>query len=198
MTADTLTRLTLPEASVACIQAYERVFGKPPSRSLLVFLLAQSALETGRWKAMHCWNAGNIRGRGPGGAWTSIEGASEVVGGREVWFRGGVWRDKLGAVVTDLTGLSHDNAFAAYKDPVDGFEGLIRFLCVASHPPKPNRYAPAVEAAERGDVAAYCHLLKHPPSGQPGYYTADEELYRRGVQAQVVWVEEQLFPEEAA
>lgn len=192
---DQLTPLSLAEASVACVQAYHRVFGRDISRQLLIFLLAQSALETGRWKAMHCWNAGNIRGRGPGGAWVSIEGASEVVGGREVWFRGGVWRDKAGAVVTDLTGLSANNAFAAYADPVDGFEGLIRFLCVASNPPKPNRYAPAIEAAERGDVAAYCHLLKHPPSGQDGYYTANEDLYRRGVLSQVVWVEENLFPE---
>jgi hypothetical protein len=195
MTPSTLTPITPAEAMVAGTQAYQRVFVEPPSRDRLCMVVAPSADETARWKAMHNNNAGNMRGRGTAGT-VSIEGASEVIDGHEWFFRRGVWSDRSGVLApADIATQLGDNGFAAYRDPVEGFEALIRFLGTASHPPTPNRFAAAWDAAERGDVPAYCHGLKHPSHGG-AYYTADEGIYTRGVQAQFDWLRNQFFAEQ--
>lgn len=185
-----LTRANVAEAAVACFQAHQVVFGATIGRGLLCTLAAQSALETGRWTAMYEWNAGNVRGEGTAGR-ASIEGASEVIDGTEWFFRRGVWQTKAGvAAPADVAARLGDNGFAAFRNLTEGFERLIRMLGTASHPPKPNRYAAAWDAAERGDVPAYCAGLK-----AGGYYTADVGLYTRGVAAQFTWVQAQLFKE---
>jgi hypothetical protein len=190
MTPAVRTPLSLAEASVACLQAHEKVFGKPPGERLLCMLVAQSALETGRWKSMWCWNAGNLRGHGNAGT-TSIEGASEVVDGHEYWFRHGAWMDRAGSPApADVAARLGDNGFAAYQSPVDGFEAFVRFLGTASHPPSPNRYQAAWEAAERGDVGGYCQGLR-----KNSYFTADLGLYTKGVKDQFDWVQSGLFGE---
>lgn len=166
MTPPVRTLLTPQQALGACWQAHQNVFGGPMEQSLLGIITAQSALETGRWRSMWCNNAGNIRGFGPGGAWTSINGASEIIDGKEVFL-----------------GISAENRFAAYPDAVAGFEGLIRFLGTSSHPPAPNRYQWAWDAAKAGDVKRYCFELR-----KNGYFTADLDRYTTGVSDQYSWL----------
>ncbi len=168
MTPPTRTPLSPASAISALWQAHQNVIGGPCPAALLEILAAQSALETGRWKSMWNWNFGNIRGHGPDGAWTSINGASEIIDGKEVFY-----------------GLGSDNMFAAYPDAVAGASGLVSFLGVASHPPKPNRYQLAWEAAIAGDVGKYCSELR-----ANGYFTANLDLYAKGVRGTVEWLRE--------
>lgn len=172
MTPPVRTVMTPREALAACWTAHQNVLGGPCSTNLLAMLVAQSALETGRWKSCYCWNAGNIRGLGPNGAWTSIKGASEIIDGKEVFF-----------------GIGPENRFAAYPNAVSGFEGLVRFLGTASHPPKPNRYQLAWEAAIAGDVGKYCSELH-----ANDYFTANVDLYAKGVRGTLSWIQEEHMP----
>jgi hypothetical protein len=188
-----LTPLSLQEASIACLQAHSIVFGVVPGRDELCMMLAQWAEETARGRAMWNNNAGNLRGTGPGGLWTVIEGASEVVDGHEFFWRRGAWVDKAGTPApADVAAKLGDNGFAAYSNATEGFAGLLRFVGVASHPPKPNRFAAAWGAAKRGDVAAYCAGLK---AGH--YFTADLGIYTRGMNGLFTWVRDSLFVEQA-
>lgn len=51
-----------PQHVALCFRgALEIVQGKTPSNACLALLVAQSALETGRWKAIHCFNFGNVK-----------------------------------------------------------------------------------------------------------------------------------------
>ena len=173
MTPPVRTILSAAEAIDALWHAHQNVIGGPCPTSLLEILAAQSALETGRWKACWNFNFGNIRGHGPDGAWTSIKGASEIIDSKEVFYD-----------------IGPDNMFAAYHDRIAGAEGLVRFLGVASHPPKPNRYQLAWDAAIDGDVGKYCSELR-----ANEYFTADLALYSKGVRGTVEWLKEGPMPE---
>jgi hypothetical protein len=169
------TPCTPTEALHAVWQAHQNVIGGPCPVALLELVTAQSALETGRWHSMWCWNMGNIRGKGSDGTIT-IAGADEIIDGHRV------------------TGPSVEAGFAAYRGLVDGAEALVRFLGTASHPGQPNRYQAAWDAACRGDVAGFVHGMKHPAVGA-GYFTADEALYARGVEGTLAWLRSSAVPE---
>lgn len=166
MTPPQRTRATPEDMIHAIWQAHQDVIGGPCPVNLLELLVAQSALETGRWQSMWCFNCGNIRGHAPDGAWTSIKGASEIENGKEVFYD-----------------VGPDNKFAAYRDAVDGARAFVRFLGTASHPPEPNRYQGAWDAAISGDVVGYCAELK-----KHGYFTANLEQYSQGVRGTRAWL----------
>lgn len=42
-------------------KAWTHIFGSLPQREQLLVLMAQSALETGHWKFVHCYNFGNVK-----------------------------------------------------------------------------------------------------------------------------------------
>lgn len=162
----THTPVTPLEALSWMSQAHHAVIGGEAEAALLCMLVAQSALETGRWASMYCWDWGNISGHGEGGKWMRLRGAGETVNGHNVP-RGGTEAD----------------AFAVWPDALSGAKAFVNFLGVASHPPKPNRYAAAWEAAKLGDVAGYVQGLH-----DGAYMTADRAIYARGVQAQFDWI----------
>lgn len=149
----------------AIADAYEAVCGGEIPSRLLLALTAQSALETGRWAAMWNNNPGNIRGSGDAG-WTSFE-AGEIIDGKSVVLPPGV-----------------DNKFAAYGDRLAGARGFVSFLCTASHPPAPNRFQGAIDAAMKGDLEGYVHGLK-----AGGYFTAEEGTYFHAEQSVESWLE---------
>jgi len=69
------------------VTAYRQQMGADPARETILCLLAQSALETGRWKYCWCWNLGNIRAwPGWSGAYCQQPRVSEIVNGREVFY----------------------------------------------------------------------------------------------------------------
>lgn len=160
------TPVTPLEACSYIFQAHVAVFGTEPEPPLLAMLVAQSAGETLRWKDMFCWDWGNISGHGAGGKWMLLRGAGETVNGHNVP-RGGTEAD----------------AFAVWPDALSGAKALVSFLGLASHPPTPNRYQAAWDAAKRGDVAGYVLGLHN-----GGYMTATVPAYTRLVQAQYDWV----------
>jgi hypothetical protein len=166
------THLTPTEAIDAIWHAHNDVIGGPCPVPLLEILSAQSALETGRWKSMWCFNMGNLRGTGDGGEWMRIHGADEIIDGKRV------------------TGAEVEAGFAAYRERYSGARAFVRFLGTATKPPNPNRYAAAWSAATAGDVDAYCRELK-----AQGYFTADLGLYTNGVRGTVEWLRSGPMPE---
>ena len=159
------TELEPVEAIDALWHGHQEVIGGPCPIPLLEILSAQSALETGRWHAMWNFNFGNLRGNGDSGEWIVIRGADEIIDGHRV------------------TGPAVEGGFAAYRDRYSGARAFIRFLGTASHPPAPNRFQLAWDAATTGDVYVYCRELK-----AHGYFTADLDRYTKGVRGTVDWL----------
>lgn len=62
-----LTASTFDEMLSAYMRGFRNVTGTPPSQHMLAMLLAQSALETGRWRHMYHWNTANITTQTPRG-----------------------------------------------------------------------------------------------------------------------------------
>lgn len=166
------TPLSPTEAIDAIWHGHQDVIGGPCPVTLLGILAAQSSLETARWGSMWCFNFGNLRGTGSGGTWMSIHGANEVEDGHVVM------------------GPEVEAGFAAFTDRYEGAKAFVRFLGTASHPPAPNRYQGAWDAATAGDVAKYVSELK-----AHGYFTADEEAYRKGVEGTLAWLKSGPLPD---
>jgi hypothetical protein len=160
MTPAVRTRLSPGDALDAIVDAHNSVVGGDPSDECLEILGAHSALETAQWQAMWNNNFGNIRGSFFG-AWTSFR-AGEIEDGHEVILEPGP-----------------DNMFRAYPNRVVGAKDFLAFIAIASHPPEPNRYAMAWEAAQNGDAAGYVYGLK-----QGGYFTANEDRYLKALRSE--------------
>lgn len=135
--------------------------GRVPS-AVTALAVAQSALETGRWKSTHCWNVGNIKA-GPTheGNYTCFR-CNEVIGGKIKWF--------------DPTSDGHtvppghpQTRFRAYANIYDGCLSYVEFL-------QRPRYAAAWEAMHSGNAQAFVRALK-----QAGYFTADEAPYAKAI-----------------
>lgn len=160
---DRLTPLKLNEAIAAFAHAYETVTGEAPTCESLTIIVAQSALETGQWKSMHCYNYGNVKaGRFPRGRYTQFK-CNEIIDGKEVWFSPPEWQC----------------SFKAYESAADGAAELIRFLAVDTTPynGKPNRYESAWDELEAGNLPDYVSEL-----ADAGYFTASRSLYLKGMQ----------------
>lgn len=165
MTPAVRTVITPEQAIQALVDAHEAVIGGEPPGPLLEILVAHSALETAQWKAMWCNNWGNIRGSWRG-LWTSFR-AGEIEGGHEV-----------------ILDPGPDNMFRAYPDIASGAEDFVSFLGIASHPPEPNRYQAAWDAACRGDVEGYCAGLR-----AGGYFTASPHAYLVALHSEETFLE---------
>lgn len=148
-------------------------------------LVAQSALETGNWKAIWNANFGNVKS-GKSWKWdyTCIR-LNEVLHGVVEWFapEGKLGRNKNGPVIGENYSVppGHPQTrMRAFPTALDGALDHIAFLAIDSRPDdgKPNRYGKAFQAACDGDPKAFAHELK-----VAGYYTADEAPYARAVQA---------------
>lgn len=167
---------SMAEIAAALWYAHQDVIGGLCPIALLDILAAHVAFETADGKAINGENPGNVRGHGDAGS-IAIKGADEIVNGHRV------------------TGPEVESGFAAYSSLREGCRAYVRYLGVATHPPKPNRYAAAWEAANRGDLAGFVKGIRHPDDGgagvlckgcgrvhMGGYFTADEGLYLRGCQ----------------
>jgi hypothetical protein len=160
---DQIKKLAEGEAAVALREAWKTYLGQYPSDDSLALLWAQSALETGRWKIIHCYNFGNIKKRHAHPRYKNIQDdghdwcmfrCNEVIGGVIHWFD-----------------PPHPQThFRAYASAHNGAKDYIKFLANRS------RYKKAWSEVVKGDPAAYSHELK-----KAGYYTASESLYTRGV-----------------
>lgn len=138
------------EATYSLREAWKTIYGTYPSNKSLALLWSQWALETGRGKAIHCYNFGNLkRSSDDSTDWTMFR-CSEILNGKEVFFD-----------------PPHPQThFRAYHTAIDGAADYILFLS------KRKRYAKAWVQVQKGDAAAFSHELK-----VAGYYTANEARY---------------------
>ena len=147
---DQLTPVAVSDLYDALGAAWRARFGEEAPRRSLLVLLAQWAEETGRGRAMHCFNLGNIKGRPDGSDgrdWTFFR-CNEVIDGRVRWFD------------------PPDPAccFRAYGTLEAGAADYLDELA--------RRFASAWPAVLAGDPADFAHRLK-----AARYYTADEHAY---------------------
>lgn len=159
---DTLTTCSALEVCRAIRSAWETLEGVTPSQDTVAVLTAQSALETGRWRSMHCWNFGNVKA-GP-----TYEGfycqfrcnEKLLIDGKLQWR----WFDP-----------PHPQCnFRAFESL---HFGVLRWLqALREH--FPHAYA----AAKVGMPLAFTHALKI-----DHYFTADEAPYARSVSS--LWAE---------
>lgn len=159
---DKITLLSEADAAKALREAYKTFLGQYPKKESLALLWSQSALETGRWKIIHCYNMGNIKKKhanpkyniaDDGHNWCMFR-CNEILNGKTVWF--------------DPPHVQ--THFRAYDNAHDGALDYIKFLA------NQTRYVHAWKEVINGDATAYSHQLK-----KAGYYTASEPLYTKGV-----------------
>jgi hypothetical protein len=149
---DKLTKLTPLEAIRALREGYRRVVGRYPSAATLAVHVAQSALESGRWKSMHWHNFSNVKAGQSYEGFYSQYRCNEIIKGKTEWFN-----------------PPHPQCnFRAYLTAADGAEAHMRFLQAN------KRYALAWAEAERGDPDATVLALK-----RAGFFTASVEPYRK-------------------
>lgn len=151
---DQLTPLDAQTVARAFRGAYETVCGKTPSNACLALLVAQSALETGRWRSIHRFNFGNVKAsQDYVGKYCQFR-CSEVIGGKVQWF----------------DPPHPQTSFRAFDSADAGAIDHLRFL---SERP---RYAHAWQVLQTGMPLAFVEALK-----AAGYFTADAGPYARAV-----------------
>lgn len=151
---DQLTPMAALDVLKAFKSAFATVCGNDPSNECLALLVAQSALETGRWKSIHCWNFGNVKAAPTyAGKYCQFR-CNEVINGKVAWFD-----------------PPHPQTnFRAFDSAESGAVDHLRFL---SQRP---RYAKAWQTALGGQPLSYVEALK-----SAGYFTADAGPYARAV-----------------
>lgn len=175
-TDDQLTPFSFDVAAEAMMAALmDALGGKHPTDDTLSLALAKTALETGRWKYIHCYNWGNIKaGKAYVGQYTSFA-CNEVLGGKVVWFApGGRLDGKGGSVVAEPSPVPpghYQTRFRAYANQFDGAYEYVDF--VAS-----GRYVDAWKELLVGDSDGYVQALH-----DKGYFTADPAVYGKGVKS---------------
>lgn len=151
---DVVTALTVRDVMWAFRVAFEAVTGLTPSRDSLALLTAQSALETGRWKSIHCFNLGNIKASESYEGYYCLFRCNEVINGKVEWFD-----------------PPHPQCrFRAFKSLEDGAKDHLQFLAGRT------RYATSWSMLLRGDPEGFVRALK-----AAGYFTANEQSYKAAV-----------------
>ncbi len=161
---DQLTPLTLDEAIHAFADGYEGAMGGPPTATALACLVGHSALECGRWVALHNYNFGNVR---PGRSWTGDicqYRCNEVIDGRIVWY------SPPAPGAPGYGDPNHGSSFRAFASAADGARSQVAFLACSPW------LAAAWHAVQAGDAGAMVDGLH-----AGGYFTGSPAPYRKAV-----------------
>lgn len=153
-----ITPLSANQVREAFYQGFIQVTGQKPSEQVLALMMAQSALETGQWSALHNYNFGNIKAIG----WphqTTTFGAWEIINGKKETFPPG----------------HPQTLFRAYPTPAEGAADYIITLLRDNQRRKPPDAWK--QALLTGDPAAFSEILSRPPP----YYTGDKGAYTKAV-----------------
>lgn len=169
------TPLAFEDAANAMRRALASVLGKDPEVSVLALALGKTALETGRWSSIWNFNFGNIKASDTyPGLYTCIS-LNEVMPAGVMWYAPeGLLNRKGGVVIAERCSVppGHPQTrMRAHESASEGALAYVRFVAG-------GRYAAAWEQLLAGDAAGYVHGLK-----LKGYFTANEETYKRGVVA---------------
>ena len=147
-----LTHIDPRDLANALVSAWRSIFNEAPKRESILVILAQSALETGRWRYCHAWNIGNIKHVPGDGRGFTYYRCNEVEHGKVVWY------DPPNPAC----------AFRAFRTLEEGAVDHLAFLR--------KRFAAAWHAVELGDPRVFVQQLK-----AHGYFTADEKPYENSV-----------------
>lgn len=151
---DQVTPLDARTVANAFRGAYETVCGVTPSRECLALIVAQSALETGRWRSIHCFNFGNVKApQDYVGKYCQFR-CNEVINGKVQWF----------------DPPHPQTSFRAFDSADAGAIDHLRFLS------QRQRYAKAWEVLKSGMPLTFVDALK-----SAGYFTADAASYAKAV-----------------
>ncbi len=170
-----LTPMSFEEAESAMRAALGGTLSARPRDEVLALALAKSALETGRWKAIWNDNWGNIKAGESYSGWFTCITLNEVLSGRVVWFapegelvggRGSAVKGKR----WDVPPGHPQTRMRHYANQYDGAYAYVDFVSGL------KRYAKAWQALLAGEAVAYVRELK-----AAGYFTAQEESYRKAV-----------------
>jgi hypothetical protein len=174
-----VTEITFEQLAAAFRVAWQKQLGHSPKPESLAVLLAQSALETGRWKHCYCFNLGNAKATE---AWTSdycFYEADEIVNPDRAATAFALRKPRTdGSAGSDvsLTSLQSGKvqvtlhadhpwarfrAFTSLEEGVEDYLGLLH-----------TRFAGAWPAVEQGDPEAFVRTLH-----ELKYFTASVERY---------------------
>ncbi len=171
-----ITTLSLGDGLHALELGWKCYFGAPPdSKDKLLTLAAQTILETGWFRAMHCFNFGNVKAR-PGGRWSwTFFACNEVL---SVAQANQAVRSSTAAAPAMLKSYTKDGDAIVWfypKHPACCFrafetaeEGAADHVALLNSP----RFEPAWDRVDAGDVHGFALQL-----GRLGYYTADATQY---------------------
>lgn len=154
------TVLTQEQAAEALLLAHWHVLDREPSPETLAVLLAQTALETGRWRSIWCHNFGNQKASASYRGSICFFRCNEVIKGKLKWF----------------DPPHPQTRFRAYATPELGASDYIAFLAVDTNGDGRNRYAATWAAAEVGDPLRFTQEAK-----AAGYFTADLARYTKAM-----------------
>ncbi len=176
---DIKTQVSIEDMFYALAYAWVQLFNEQPKKESIVVLLAHGALETGRFKSMHCYNIGNIKGREGDGRDYCFFACNELMPVKQA--QALVGRSSKDGGNAIITGIRNDGMAWIWFYPKHygcrfrAFEtleaGALDYMMMLR-----NRFKLSWPAVVKGDVAAFCHLLK-----QQNYYTADESSYTKAV-----------------
>lgn len=145
--------------------------GRDPGDEAITILMAQIALETGRGRACHRGNLGNLKATETYTGHYTCFRCNEIIKNKVEWFSPGTGGFTVppGHPQTRFRAYVDENGEPAIAHATNE---EIAFLAAR------KRYAKAWLQALAGDPVAYVHELK-----LAGYFTASEALYRKGVVA---------------
>lgn len=149
---DKITKMTVDQAAKALSDGYKKVTGFRPNKLVLGLLVAQSALETGNWAAIHNYNFGNFKASSTD-QYIQYFGCGEIIDGVSQNFP---------------AGDSHC-IFAAYPDAASGAAAYVKGLKNRS-----NWW----DGLQSKTVAGFIKGLTTPPA----YFTANPTTYANVLQ----------------
>lgn len=149
---DKITKMTVDQAAKALSDGYKQVTGSRPNKLVLGLLVAQSALETGNWNAIHNYNFGNFKASASD-KYIQYFGCGEVLNGVSQNFPAG----------------DPHCIFAAYANAADGAAAYVKGL------KNRNNWWTGLQTKT---VAGFIKGLTTPPA----YFTANPTTYANVLQ----------------
>ncbi len=174
-----LTTLTLQQGVDALALGWKMYFGAlPDAKDKLLVVAAQAILETGWFRAMHCYNFGNVKARA-GGAWNwTYFACNEVL---SIHQAGEAIRQSTPAAPARLSSYTKDgdaivwfyprHAACCFRAFGSTTEGAADHIALLNGP----RFEPAWHFVDDGDVKGFAQELS-----RLGYYTANARDYMNG------------------
>ena len=171
------TPVTPEQVFLSLATAWQMVVGQPPSRDVLHILHAQSALETGHWKAVMNYNLGGAKKHGTCD-WThfttterlSFETADKYISSSRPGAEVTVLKVEPGFKTLRFSGKQSINCFPSWEDLDSAARDHVALLM--------RRFPSAIDRAKAGDVDGYVKELK-----RRGYFTASEDDYMKAVRS---------------